>query len=48
MAIVYIRTMNGDSYRLAHLTARRRLSAKTNRQIEADQIDPDTGEILPA
>jgi hypothetical protein len=45
---VHILTMNGDSYRLAQSTARRRLSAKANQTADAHQIDPDTGEILPA
>jgi len=45
---VHILTMNGDSYRLAQSTARRRLSAKVNQNVDADQIDPETGEILPA
>jgi DNA replication protein DnaC len=44
---VHILTMNGDSYRLAQSTARRRLSAKVNQNVDADQIDLDTGEILP-
>ena len=41
---VHILTMNGDSYRLAQSTARRRISAK----VDPEQIDPETGEILPA
>jgi hypothetical protein len=47
---VHILTMNGDSYRLAQSTARRRLSTKAGRDDEAthQQIDPETGEILPA
>jgi DNA replication protein DnaC len=45
---VHILTMNGDSYRLAQSTARRRLSAKVNEGASAEQIDPETGEILPA
>jgi DNA replication protein DnaC len=44
---VHILTMNGDSYRLAHPTVRRRLSAKTSQKLGSEQIDPDTGEILP-
>ena len=44
---VHILTMNRDSYRLAQSTARRRLSAKVNQNVDADQIDLDTGEILP-
>ena len=47
---VHILTMNGESYRLAQSTARRRPSAKA---APADtstgyDSDPDTGEILPA
>jgi DNA replication protein DnaC len=45
---VHILTMNGDSYRLAQSTARRRLSAKVNQNTGAEQIDPETGEILSA
>lgn len=47
---VHILSMNGDSYRLAQSTARRRLSSKTAQDDTAtgEQIDPDTGEILPA
>jgi hypothetical protein len=47
---VHILTMNGDSYRLAQSTARRRLSSKTAQDDTAtgEQINPDTGEILPA
>lgn len=45
---VHILTMNGDSYRLAQSTARRRLSAKVNQNVDADQINLETGEILPA
>jgi DNA replication protein DnaC len=44
---VHILTMNGDSYRLAQSTARRRLSAKVNQNVDADQVDLETGEILP-
>ena len=44
---VHILTMNGDSYRLAQSTARRRLSTKVNQNADADQIDLETGEILP-
>ena len=43
---VHILTMNGDSYRLAQSTARRRLSTKVNQNADADQIDLETGEIL--
>jgi hypothetical protein len=45
---VHILTMNGDSYRLAHSTAQRRLPAKVNQNANAEEIDPDTGEVLPA
>ena len=47
---VHILTMNGDSYRLAQSTARRRLSSKAAQDDIAtgEQINPDTGEILPA
>jgi DNA replication protein DnaC len=47
---VHILTMNGDSYRLAQSTARRRLSSKAAQDDTAtgQQINPDTGEILPA
>jgi DNA replication protein DnaC len=48
---VHILTMNGDSYRLAQSSARRRLSAKSSQaavDAPADKIDPDTGEIIPA
>ena len=45
---VHILTMNGDSYRLAQSTARRRISAKLDQGAGADAIDPETGEILPA
>ena len=45
---VHILTMNGDSYRLAQSTARRRLAAKVNEGAGAEQIDPETGEILSA
>jgi DNA replication protein DnaC len=46
---VHILTMNGDSYRLAQSTARRRLSSKAAQDDTAtgQQINPDTGEILP-
>lgn len=46
---VHILTMNGESYRLAQSTARRRLAAKTaNADDAADlRIDENTGEILP-
>jgi DNA replication protein DnaC len=47
---VHILSMNGDSYRLAQSTARRRLSSKAAQDDIAtgEQINPDTGEILPA
>jgi DNA replication protein DnaC len=45
---VHILTMNGDSYRLAQSTARRRISAKLDQSANAEAIDPETGEILPA
>ena len=47
---VHILSMNGESYRLAHSTARRRPSAKAAPAEAAtgEQIVPDTGEILPA
>jgi DNA replication protein DnaC len=47
---VHILSMNGDSYRLAQSTARRRLSSKAAQGDIAtgEQINPDTGEILPA
>ena len=46
---VHILSMNGDSYRLAQSTARRRLSSKAAQDDTAtgEQINPDTGEILP-
>ena len=46
---VHILSMNGDSYRLAQSTARRRLSSKAAQDDTATgkQINPDTGEILP-
>jgi DNA replication protein DnaC len=46
---VHILTMNGESYRLAQSTARRRLSTRTAPVDAAtnQQIDPNTGEILP-
>ena len=43
---VHILTMNGDSYRLAPSTARRRLAAKTKPPETAETIDPETGEII--
>ena len=43
---VHILTMNGDSYRLAQSTARRRISAKVNQAEGVEQIDPQTGEVL--
>jgi DNA replication protein DnaC len=47
---VHILSMNGDSYRLAQSTARRRLSSKAAQDDTAtgEQINPDTGEILSA
>lgn len=47
---VHILAMNGESYRLAQSTARRRLSAKAAPTDAAagDSSDPDTGEILPS
>jgi DNA replication protein DnaC len=47
---VHILSMNGDSYRLAQSTARRRLSSKAAQDDTAtgEQINPDTSEILPA
>jgi DNA replication protein DnaC len=45
---VHILTMNGDSYRLAQSTARRRLSAKLDQSDDAEAIDLETGEILTA
>ena len=46
---VHILAMNGESYRLAHSTARRRLSIKPGRDDAAtgEAINPETGEILP-
>jgi DNA replication protein DnaC len=46
---VHILTMNGESYRLAHSTARCRLSTKAApaNATTGEQIIPDTGEILP-
>jgi DNA replication protein DnaC len=46
---VHILAMNGESYRLAQSTARRRLSTKVAPTDAAagDSSDPDTGEILP-
>jgi DNA replication protein DnaC len=46
---VHILSMNGDSYRLAQSTARRRLSSKAAQDDTAtgEQINPHTGEILP-
>ena len=46
---VHILAMNGESYRLAQSTARRRLSTKAAPTDAAagDSSDPDTGEILP-
>lgn len=46
---VHILAMNGESYRLAHSTARRRVSAKAAPDDVAtgEQINQDTGEILP-
>jgi DNA replication protein DnaC len=47
---VHILAMNGESYRLAQSTARRRLSTKAAPTDAAagDSSDPDTGEILPS
>lgn len=42
---VSILTMNGDSYRLKQ-SARRRRSAVGAEQIQATDVDPDTGEII--
>jgi DNA replication protein DnaC len=46
---VHILSINGDSYRLAQSTARRRLSSKAAQDDTAtgEQINPHTGEILP-
>ena len=46
---VHILSMNGDSYRLAQSTARRRLSSKAAQDDTAtgEQINLHTGEILP-
>jgi DNA replication protein DnaC len=46
---VHILTMNGESYRLTQSTARRRPATKAAPADAAagEQIDPDTGEILP-
>ena len=46
---VHILAMNGESCRLTHSTARRRLSTKAapGDAAAAEQIDQDTGEILP-
>jgi DNA replication protein DnaC len=46
---VHILAMNGESYRLAQSTARRRLATEAAPAAAAagDSIDPDTGEILP-
>ena len=43
---VHILTMNGDSYRLAQSTARRKLSAKLKSSNTPEKIGPETGEIL--
>ena len=45
---VHILAMNGESYRLAQSTARRRLATEASPAVAAagDSIDPDTGEIL--
>jgi DNA replication protein DnaC len=47
---VHILTMNGESYRLAQSTARRRQSTKAAPADAAasKKTDPDTGEILPS
>jgi len=41
--------MNGESYRPAQSTARRRLATKAapTNAATGDRSDPDTGEILP-
>ena len=46
---VHILSMNGDSYRMAQSTARRRLSSKAAQDDTAtgEQVNPDTCEILP-
>jgi len=46
---VHILTMNGESYRLAHSTARRRPPTKAapGDAAAGEQIDQDSGEILP-
>jgi DNA replication protein DnaC len=46
---VHILTMNGESYRLAQSTARRRPPTKTvaGEAAAGEQIDQDTGKILP-
>ena len=46
---VHILTMNGESYRLAQSTARRRLSSKPAPadDVVDERIDQNTGEILP-
>jgi DNA replication protein DnaC len=43
---VHILTMNGESYRLAQSTARRKLSANLKTNSASEKIDPETGEIL--
>ncbi len=43
---VHILTVNGDSYRLAQSTARRKLITKSKSSDMAEMVDPNTGEIL--
>jgi DNA replication protein DnaC len=44
---VHILSMNGESYRLAQSTNRRRSAARAEQnQASADNVDPDTGEII--
>ena len=45
---VYILTMNGDSYRLVHSTARRKRSNKAKGSDPAEKVDPEMDEILSA
>jgi DNA replication protein DnaC len=46
---VHILSMNGESYRLAQSTNRRRsnVRAEQNQASAAAEVDPDTGEIMP-
>jgi DNA replication protein DnaC len=46
---VHILTMNGESYRLAQSTARRRpaVQAQPSEAVAGERVDQDTGEILP-